>query len=185
MVLTQTHKILLALTGLFLFAGFAKAGTDTNVPPSPGDTGSGPADVDYRAQGGLPWKRNNNPGNLKDFGIKWQGAVVPGPDKPWAHFIRMKWGIRAMLKDLQNDYRVDGMRTLRKLITVYAPSSENNTALYVSQVSGWTGINADAIFADTYANWKKIAIAMARKETGKADAITGPMFEQVWSEFNF
>ena len=183
--MTRTQKILLAFTGLFLFAGFAKAGTDTNAPVP---VGGGPADIDLRSQPNLPrGMRNNNPGNLRRTSINWQGKVPhsESTDSAFEQFYKFKWGIRAMLKDLQNDYRVDGKRTLTALINAYAPPIENDTFLYIQDVAAWTGINPQFQFPDTKAYWKPIVIAMARKENGRADAITPAQFEQVWGEFNF
>lgn len=186
--MTQTQKILLAATGLFLVSQVARAATDTNLPPPGGGSGgTGPADVDYRGTSAPRGIRNNNPGNLRRTGIQWQGKVPfsSSTDSAFEQFYLYKFGIRAMLKDLLNDYRVDGRRTITALINAYAPTSENNTALYIQNVADWTGINPNATLSDNYATWKKLVLAMARKENGKVDAITSGQFDQVWGEFNF
>lgn len=141
-----------------------------------------PANIDFRGEPFPRGIRNNNPGNLKYFNIGWQGEV--GHDGVFSIFSMYKFGIRAMLKDLQNDYRNKGKTTLKQLINEFAPNSENPTSSYISTVSDWTGINPNIPFTDNYTNWKKIVIAMARFENGR-DAIQPEMFDQVWIEFGF
>jgi len=182
-------KMLVVGAGLLL-AAVAMAAPSTGSGSGSGsgsdnDTGPGPADVDNRGSSGIRGIRNNNPGNLKRTTIQWQGKVPfsDSTDGTFEQFYKYKYGIRAMIKDLQNDYRVDGMRTLKKLITAYAPSSENNTSSYIAEVSGWTGINPNAILPDTKSTWKTLCIAMARRENGPPNSITSAQFDQVWSEF--
>lgn len=96
--------------------------------------------------------RNNNPGNLVLTNIAWQGKIAqsqntddhnPSTGKPWfEQFTQLRWGIRAMMKDIINDIN-KGTNTLRSLINEYAPPHENDTANYVSFVSGLTGIAPD------------------------------------------
>jgi hypothetical protein len=186
--MTKNQKILAALAGIFLLSRFtAKANNGSGAPPGGGASGNGPADVSYLGTSSPRGIRNNNPGNLRITSIAWQGKipVSQNTDGAFEQFLKYKFGIRAMLKDLQNDYRQDGRRTITALINAYAPSSENDTARYISDVSAWTGIGANTTLSDNYATWKKLVIAMARKENGKVDAITPAQFDQVWSEFNF
>lgn len=85
--------------------------------------------------------RNNNPGNLRT-GISWQGAT--GENKGFVVFENMAYGIRAAGTVLINNISSEGNDTIRKLITKYAPPSENNTDAYINAVSGSTGIDPDA-----------------------------------------
>jgi hypothetical protein len=185
---TQNQKLIAAFVGLFLFARIAKGatsgGTGGGGIPS---GGNGAADVDYRGTSAPRGIRNNNPGNLRKTSIPWQGKVPlsENTDGAFEQFYKYKYGIRAMLKDLHNDFRVDGLNTITKLINAYAPSSENDTGRYISDVSAWTGIGANTPLSDNYGTWKKLVIAMARKENGKVDAITPAQFDQTWTEFNF
>lgn len=84
--------------------------------------------------------RNNNPGNLIKTSIKWKGKITPGSDKKFEQFDSISNGIRAMAIDTINDITKKGLNTLEKLITEYAPPSENNTAAYIKQVSKATGL---------------------------------------------
>lgn len=176
MKLTNTHKIIAAAIGLFLLAR-SKASASTPAPVF-----GAPADVDMRNMSLPRGMRNNNPGNLKYFGIGWQGEV--GSDGTFSIFSKYKYGIRAMLKDIQGDYRNKGKTTLQAIINEFAPGSENPTSSYIAKVVEWSGINANVPFLDNYQNWKDIVLAMTRFENGRV-AVTPAQFDQVWTEFNF
>ena len=83
--------------------------------------------------------RNNNPGNLVFTGIAWQGKIIPKVPQRFEQFSAVKWGIRAMLRDVVNDIS-KGKNTVSKLIHQYAPPSENNTKSYINDVSKALGI---------------------------------------------
>jgi hypothetical protein len=89
--------------------------------------------------------RNDNPGNLERGAVKWQGmAADQSGDPRFIVFKTPQWGIRALAKTLltyQNQY---GLRTLRGIISRWAPSSENNTAAYVAAVAASVGVNPEA-----------------------------------------
>ncbi|CAN1538421.1 virion protein [Flavobacteriaceae bacterium] len=88
--------------------------------------------------------RNNNPGNLRITADKWQGMVSldKNTDKSFQQFIEMKYGVRAMLRDVVNDI-LKGKNTIRKLISEYAPPTENNTESYINGVSKKLGLTPD------------------------------------------
>jgi hypothetical protein len=88
--------------------------------------------------------RNKNPGNLIYTNIAWVGKLPlsQNTDKKFEQFDTMENGIRAMFKDLINDIN-KGKNTVRKLITEYAPPSENNTAQYIKDVCNSIGVTAD------------------------------------------
>lgn len=87
--------------------------------------------------------RNNNPGNLVKTNISWQGKVSAGKDAKFEQFENIYFGLRAMYKDLINDIN-KGKNTVRRLVSEYAPSNENDTALYITKVSKALGISPDA-----------------------------------------
>ncbi|MFV8389803.1 hypothetical protein [Flavobacterium sp. LB1P71] len=89
--------------------------------------------------------RNNNPGNLVITSDKWQGKIYKpkNTDARFEQFIEIKYGIRAMLRDVINDI-LKGKDTVRKVISEYAPAFENNTNAYVNAVSEKLGVNPDA-----------------------------------------
>lgn len=84
--------------------------------------------------------RNKNAGNLRDFGIKWQGLIGSDSDG-FCIFDTVENGARAASKDVKGDIERKGQNTVRKLIESYAPPSENNTEAYISVVSKALGIS--------------------------------------------
>jgi hypothetical protein len=85
--------------------------------------------------------RNNNPGNIRT-GIAWQGMI--GQDaSSFIIFQDTSWGLRALATDLSNKIR-EGLDTISKIVTVYAPASDNNNdATYIADVSATTGNGPD------------------------------------------
>lgn len=115
--------------------------------------------------------RNNNPLNVrKNAANAWKGKVVPGSDPAFEQFITMAYGYRCALYLLRK-YIGQGHNTIRKIVTKWAPPSENNTASYVNSVATRTGIGADTgIDRNDQQKLCKIAWAMAWVENGYAPA---------------
>jgi hypothetical protein len=84
---------------------------------------------------------NNNPGNLRDIGIGWDGKI--GSNKGFVVFEDVSWGIRAMIINFHTSITIHGNDTLRKYISRYAPPQENDTEQYIHIVSQKTGINCN------------------------------------------
>lgn len=116
--------------------------------------------------------RNNNPGNLRFVATNnWQGKIpfVQNTDlgKAFEQFTELKYGIRAMMRVVITN--IDkGNDTISKIISRYAPASENDTSAYIGAVSKATGLlpneritNVDAVFLIT------IARAIIKQEVGK------------------
>jgi hypothetical protein len=109
--------------------------------------------------------RNNNPGNLK-YGTPWVG--VTGQDSEgYAIFDTLENGIRALGKDLRAKIG-RGVNTVRSIISIYAPSNENPTENYITQVSMWSGYEPDDPIPDTPGALMDVAGAMIRFENGRA-----------------
>lgn len=111
--------------------------------------------------------RNNNPGNLVLTTIAWKGKVpnAQNTDEKFEQFTLPLWGIRAMFMDVRGDIEKDGLSTIRKLITAYAPAFENNTAAYIQSVVNQVGIGADTKIQP--ANYLKLLKAIIQHENGK------------------
>jgi hypothetical protein len=90
-----------------------------------------------------------NPGDLRYANQK--NATAPGwdgkPPAPIATFVAtgkasaLQNGTIALLRDILAK-AAEGM-TLRELLTVDAPSNENDTAVYIANVEAWTGLPLD------------------------------------------
>lgn len=77
--------------------------------------------------------RQNNPGNIRPSSIVWQGQT--GSQNGYLVFDTPKNGLRALAKDLLYKYRERGLRTVRSIVTRYAPEADqNNTEAYIVHV---------------------------------------------------
>lgn len=95
--------------------------------------------LDYRGTKYPLGIRNNNPGNLRP-GHDWQGMV--GEHKGFVVFETIIYGLRALAMDLINK-NLRGLDTVRKVVQVYAPPSENNTDAYIMSVCRYIGRKPD------------------------------------------
>lgn len=86
--------------------------------------------------------RNNNPGNLIQTNIPWNGKVPlsQNTDSRFEQFYELRYGIRALMLDLYNDF-YKGKNTVTQLISEFAPHFENNTDAYINSVINGIGSN--------------------------------------------
>ena len=122
--------------------------------------------------------RNCNPGNIRINGDKFQGEIIPSQDKSFKQFESMAYGYRAIFKILRNYQRNYKLDTIRKMISRWAPESENNTLAYVMTVSSRSGISPDEpVSADNREMMIRIVAAMSFVENGveadMSDVIAG------------
>ena len=114
--------------------------------------------------------RNNNPLNIRRSGDKWQGLRVLQEDRAFFQFSEMKWGWRAAFRLLCHTYYGKyKLRTIRAIITRWAPPKENNTEAYIRRVTDRIGIGPDKELGDPQTHptqWMMIGIAMAIVENG-------------------
>ncbi len=96
--------------------------------------------------------RNHNPGNIEQ-GDDWQGLATSDQMTPFQKrenrfcvFQEPHWGLRALARVLRNYQSKHGLRTVRGMISRWAPPSENPTAAYVEAVSRAMGIGAGQTF---------------------------------------
>ena len=89
--------------------------------------------------------RNNNPGNLVITAIKWDGKIPTSQntDGHFEQFTELRYGIRAMMRDLYNDVQ-KGQNNIVKLISAFAPAFENQTPAYINTVATLVGLNPTA-----------------------------------------
>lgn len=103
--------------------------------------------------------RNNNPGNIR---------ALPGQtadEEGFRIYPTMDAGIVGMSEQLDR-YAGRGKNTIRDIVSTWAPSNENDTAGYISNVSQFTGIAADAQL--TASDRAQVMAAMMRQENGRS-----------------
>ena len=120
--------------------------------------------------------RNFNPGNIRQSKMKYLGEVRPSRDAAFKQFETMAWGYRAMFV-LLHTYSRNGYRTLRQMITRYAPPIENHTESYIAHVSRWAEVFPDApLNTLDPAVMIPVVTAMSRMENG-LDAVDADVRE--------
>lgn len=164
-----------ALLGVLFFAGRARGATSSA-------TGGAVATLSFLGQSNLPRGiRNNNPGNIRISSNPWKGKVQNNTDGAFEQFSAYVWGIRAMIKNLMSYQTQRGLNSIRQIVSTWAPSSENNTAEYISTVAQLTGRNPDApLNLQDRATMQKLVQAMATMENGRP-AVTDEQFAYAWN----
>ena len=114
--------------------------------------------------------RNNNPLNIRKSKDNWQGLRTLQEDREFCQFSSMAYGWRAafviLCKTYYGKYK---LKTIRAIITRWAPPKENNTEAYIRRVTDRIGIGADTVLGSPQeqpAQWMMIAMAMAIVECG-------------------
>lgn len=115
--------------------------------------------------------RNNNPLNIVK-GNSWKGERANQTDKRFEEFESMAMGLRAGFILLRNyiegtKTRPTKFNTIRKIVSRWAPPSENHTQRYIESVCKWTGLLPDEVIRFRERK-KMVAIvqAMAKMECG-------------------
>ena len=125
--------------------------------------------------------RNNNPLNIRRSGDKWQGLRVLQVDRSFCQFETMAYGWRAAFRLLcRTYYGKYKLRTIRDIITRWAPPKENDTEVYIRRVTDRIGIGPDRELGDPATHptqWMMIGIAMAIVENGTANINSIPMLK--------
>ena len=124
--------------------------------------------------------------NIRRSGDKWQGQINgkgnidgnsslsserAGGEAVFCVFSSMEYGWRAafviLCKTYYGKYK---LRTIRDIVSRWAPPKENNTEAYIRHVSDYTGIGPDRDLGDPLThptNWLLIGYAMGVMENGK------------------
>ena len=120
--------------------------------------------------------RNNNPLNIRLSSDKWQGQIngkgnIDGNSSLSSERAGGEYGWRAafviLCKTYYGKYK---LRTIRDIVSRWAPPKENNTPAYIRHVSDYTGIGPDRDLGDPQThptNWLLTGYAMAVMENGK------------------
>ena len=124
--------------------------------------------------------RNNNPLNIRfNERNNWKGKVLANTDGAFEQFISMPYGFRAALY-LFRKYIRQGHNTVYKIVSKWAPPTENHTDKYVTFVANKTGLHPHDYtlrVGDAQA-LKMLAHAMAWYENGYAPEWTD--IEEGW-----
>lgn len=113
-------------------------------------------------------ERQNDPGNIDRTSIAWLGMSSDQTDPRFVGFTDPIYGIRAIGKILLSYQRIHGCGTIAKLISRWAPQSENNTKAYIAAVSLQSGINPDQpVDLTDLATLAKIITAIIHHENGE------------------
>jgi hypothetical protein len=112
-------------------------------------------------------ERNNNPGNIDKEPEPFQGEV-PGSDSRFCTFSTPVYGIRAIAVLVLAYYQNHGLNTIQGIINRWAPSVENNTSAYVTDVCNRVGAApTDVIAVDDPEVLEKIVTAIIWHENGR------------------
>lgn len=104
--------------------------------------------------------RNCNPLNIRRNSTDWQGLRSEQNDSAFFQFISMPYGYRAAVRTLVTYYNKYGLKTIRGIVSRWAPPSENNTENYINVVAKRSGFSPDAEI-DIYDAGTMIAIVSA------------------------
>lgn len=109
--------------------------------------------------------RNNNPGNIR-AGDKWQG-LTGVDDAGFCQFDTPEHGIRALAKVLMSYQYKHGLRTLRQMVTRWAPPVENDTESYIESVCAQCYASPDNPYTLTPSRLYPLVAAIIKHENGQ------------------
>lgn len=110
--------------------------------------------------------RNNNPGNIRFIEKNpWNGQT--GNDAGYGIYVTPEAGTRALGKQLLA-YAARDLNTVTKIISTWAPSSENNTYAYIMAVADALDVDPDAKI-NVGNRLPELARAIAKHENGYID----------------
>jgi len=112
--------------------------------------------------------RNNNPLNIEHSPANdWRGLADPPTDGRFCRFSTMELGVRAAAVLIRNYQTRYGLRTVRGIVSRWAPKVENNVSAYVASVVRHSGLEPDERLDLNDARvLVRLIRAMARHENG-------------------
>lgn len=126
--------LMVAGSAILIFISIRKSDTKKT-----GISRSEPTNKPTNTGGKTRGQRNNNPFNIR-YSEKNNWVGQTGTDGSFCIFDTMGHGIRAGGVLLRN-YIKAGNNTISKILTRFAPSTENNTEKYIADVETMSGIN--------------------------------------------
>ena len=121
----------------------------------------------------------NNIFNIRAGKAQWLGMT--GTRRGFVEFDTQEHGIRAWLVLMRNYRRQYGCKTIRQIVTRFAPSSENNTERYIKFCCQGVMLDADCALT-SLTDYAFLGKYMARMETGTA--VTANEILEVMNKFN-
>lgn len=125
--------------------------------------------------------RNNNPFNIIDSKIKWQGESDKNVDLKFEEYKTMEDGIRAGMIILRSYMLKHNLKTIRKIINRFAPTIENDTNAYVNAVCKRTGFGRDELLNFDKRTICKLTEAICYHENG-GTYITIEQINKAWEK---
>lgn len=113
--------------------------------------------------------------------MKYLGEITPSKDKAFKQFESMAYGYRAMFV-LLHTYSKNDYKTIRQMISRYAPPIENHTENYIKFVSERSGIFAD-VKLDTTDPAEMIPVVSAMSEMENGVPAVAEYVRQGWELF--
>jgi hypothetical protein len=109
-----------------------------------------------------------NPLNIRISHAPWKGKITPSRDHEFEQFDTPEHGIRAAAKILLNYGLFHDLKTVRAIVTRWAPPSENNTEAYISGVCDDFGADPDeTLNLKDPAELESLVKAMLIREAGR------------------
>lgn len=122
----------------------------------------------------------NNPLNLRYSILNpWQGQC--GETRGFCNFRSSAYGVRASCILLMQSYRKKGCKTIRSVITRFAPPQENETSRYIAFVCRMCSMSPDEEIRPK--DYPHVIHAMSWMEVGFCDCVTVAFVEMVISQF--
>lgn len=110
--------------------------------------------------------RNKNPLNIR-IGNDWLGEVEHPTDPEFEQFTSIVYGLRAGFKLIRRYIDHYKRNSVRKIISSWAPATENNTEAYIKFVSYHADLDPDQILSFNNQNEMcRLVAAMCRMECG-------------------
>lgn len=123
----------------------------------------------------------NNPLNIRYYLFnRWRGLC--GSKRGFCEFTEVQYGVRAACILIMRSYRKKGAKTIRQVVTRFAPPSENNTENYISFVCRQVGMSPDEEIRP--ADYPHVISAMSYMEVGFAEFVTVTTVSQVIENFS-
>lgn len=117
--------------------------------------------------------RNNNPLNIRrNNSNNWLGKIKykDSQDNLFEQFTYLAYGLRASLILITNYYQKNNCKSITKIISRWAPPSENNTNEYINFVANKMGVSKDVDLALTDVTLSNLLRYMTMYENGMSES---------------